>query len=111
MVSVDLLHKLVLGHSLGRVIYLPALILEGLNSLRADIFKEKELKAFVFHRMKDFWLTDVHGGATAPVPEPIVENRSRGGDGDGYHRGRRSGGHSDIPRLRHFVEVRVWKKI
>ena len=55
MVLVDLFHELVFGHGLGRVIYMPALILESSDSLRADILKEEQFKVLVIHRMKDFW--------------------------------------------------------
>ena len=91
VVLVDLLHKLILGHSLCRVIYMPALVLESFDSLWADIFKEEELKVLVFHRVKDFWLTDVYSCATALLSEPTVEKRGGcGGDGDGYRGGRRT---------------------
>lgn len=72
MVLVDLLHKLVFGHSLGRMIYTPALVLESSDSLRADILKKEELKILVVHWVKDFWSTDVHGCANAPPLERIM---------------------------------------
>lgn len=73
MVLVDLLYQLVFGHSLGRMIYMPAMVLESFYSLWADILKEEELKALVLHRVKDFWLTDIHGYATASPLVPIMK--------------------------------------
>ena len=55
MVLVDLLHKLILRHGFGRVIYLPALVLESSESLRADILKKEEFEVLVFYGVKDFW--------------------------------------------------------
>ena len=55
MVLVNLFHELVFGHGLCRVIYMPALILESPDSLRADVLEEEELKVLVVHGVKDFW--------------------------------------------------------
>jgi hypothetical protein len=112
VVLVDLLHELVLGHCLGGVIYMPALVSKGFDSLWADVFKEEELKVLVLHRVKDFWLTDVHGCATGPLPESVVKHRwGRGGDRDGYCGGGSVGGEDHILWLRHFVQMRVREKI
>jgi len=101
----DLLYKLVFRHRFGRVINMPALVLEGSDSLRTDIFDEEKLKIFVIHRMKDFWLTDMHGCATdAPPLKPIVERGGCGGDRNGYRGGRRGGWPDDALWLRHFVQ-------
>ena len=72
MILVDLLHKLVLRHGFRRVIHMPALVSESRNSLRADVFKEEKPKALVFHRVENFWLTDVHRGAAGPATEGVV---------------------------------------
>ena len=101
VVLVDLLHKLILRHGFGRVIYMPALVLESSESLRADILKKEEFKVLVFYGVKDFWLTDVHCCANAPPLERIVK-RGRGGDRDGHHRRRRGRRCCYVPRLRHF---------
>ena len=91
---------------------MPALVLEGSDSLWTDILKEEELKALIVHRMEDFWLTDVdvHGCATAAPPEPIVKNRgSFWGGRDGYRGGRRGGGYWHTLWLGHFVQMRDWE--
>ena len=100
MILVDFLHELVLRHSLGGVVYMPSLVLEGSDGLRTDILKEEEPEIFIVHGMKDFWFTDVHGSAS-PL-KSIVKSGGLGGDGNGYRRGRRSGGHCYTPWLRHF---------
>ena len=79
----DLLPELIFRHGLGRVIYMPALILECSDSLQADIFDEGELKVLAVHGVRDFWLTVVQSCATAPPPGPIVEKGSCEGDGEG----------------------------
>ena len=89
MVLVDLFHKLVFRHRFGRVIYMPALVTEGSNSLRADVFKEEELKVLVFNGVKNFWLTDMHRGGAALSTEGITKGRGCWGDGNGYRGGRR----------------------
>ena len=106
MVLVDLFNEFVFGHGLGRVIYMPALILESPDSLRADILKEEELKALVVHGVKDFWFSDVHDRAAAHPAESIVESGGDcWGDGDSY-RGAGRVGRYDISWLRHYVQRR-----
>ena len=97
VVLVDLLYKLVFRHSLGRMIYMPALVLESSDSLWADIFEEEEPKILVFHRVKHPGLTDMRACATAPPSERIVKNGGLGGDGDGDGGGGR-GGHCNALR-------------
>jgi len=106
MVLVDLLHKLVFGHSFFGVIYMPALILESSDSLWADIFEEEEFEVLVIHGVEDFWLTDVHAGATAPAPERFVKNRGFWRDGNGDSGGRGGGRHFK----RHFELMGVLEK-
>jgi len=43
MILVDLFHEFVFGHGLGRVIYMPALVLESADSFWADVLEEEEL--------------------------------------------------------------------
>ena len=83
MVLVDLLHELVFRHSFGRVIYTPSLVLEGFDGLRTNVFKKKEPEMLVFHWMKDFWLTEMHGYAGAPPLVVLVKTGGNWRDRDG----------------------------
>ena len=74
VILVDFFHKLVLRHSFGGVIYMPALVSESLDSIRADVFEEEELKVLILHWVKNFWLTDVRLCAAAPSTNSIVES-------------------------------------
>ena len=91
MILVNLLHKLVLRHSFGEVIYMPALVSESSKSLRADVFKEEKFKTLVIHGVKNFWLTDVHRGVAAPPTGGVGKDGGCGGDRDGGGGWRRGG--------------------
>lgn len=80
MILVDPLHELVFRHGFGRVIYMPALVSESANSLRADVFKEEEPKALIIQGVKNSWSTDVHCAVAAPPTEGIVKGGGRRGD-------------------------------
>ena len=73
MVAADLLHELVLGHGLGRVVDMEALRLERPDGLLADVLEEQQPQVLVVYWVEDLGLadgvTDGHAVLAAAVCE------------------------------------------